>query len=136
VIVLDSSAALDYLLRLEPRATWVEPQLETADWEIHVPHVFDVEVVGVVRHLTRLGAMNEVLAVEVLADLAALEIQRHAHVELTERAWELRRLVTVADAMFIALAERLEAPLVTTDHWLGRVYGLTINELRTPVLVP
>jgi predicted nucleic acid-binding protein len=131
VIVLDSSAAVDYLLRLEPRATWVETQLDQTGWEVHVPHVFDVEVVGVLRRLVLLYVISDVLAAEVLTDLADLDVHRYSQVDLFERAWELRRIVTTSDAMFVALAERLEAPLVTTDRSLGRVH-----DLRIPILAP
>jgi predicted nucleic acid-binding protein len=40
-----------------------------------------------------------------------------------ERIWELRENVTPADAAYVALAEELGAPLLTTDARLTRAVG-------------
>ena len=54
-------------------------------------------------------------AAEAIADLADLDLHRHPHLDLLTRAWELRENVTAYDAMYVALAEALDAPLVTCD---------------------
>ena len=120
MIVLDSSAAIDYLLGREPEAGWVRQQLWHARWQIRVPHVFDVEVVGVLRRQVlegRLGAQDARARVQMLTELGAL---RYGHVRLLGRVWELYPSVTVPDACFVALAEALDLPLVTTDRRLAR----------------
>ena len=131
MIVLDSSAAVDYLLGREPEAAWVRQQLRDAHWRIRVPHVFDVEVVGVLRRY--------VLARELLAEdaharvllLAQLPARRYPHVQLLGRVWELYPTVRTPDACFVALAEALSIPLVTTDRRLARARGP-----RIPILAP
>lgn len=65
-----------------------------------------------------------------LADLGALRIDRVAHGPLLGRCWELRANLTVYDAGYVALAERLEATLVTADVRLSRAPGV-----RCPVEV-
>ena len=55
------------------------------------------------------------LVFEALADFVGLDLHRHAHLDLLTRAWKLRENVTVYDAMYVALAEALEAPIVTCD---------------------
>ena len=41
-----------------------------------------------------------------------------------DRAWELRDNVTVYDAVYVALAELLDAPLVTADSRLAKAPGI------------
>jgi predicted nucleic acid-binding protein len=40
-----------------------------------------------------------------------------------DRIWQLRTHVTAYDAVYIALSEALDAPLVTTDVRLARTRG-------------
>ena len=60
-----------------------------------------------------------------LSDLAALEVERFSHVRLLTRVWELRDNLTVYDALYVALAETLEAPLVTLDARMALARGTT-----------
>jgi predicted nucleic acid-binding protein len=48
---------------------------------------------------------------------------------LIERAWELRAHLTIADGVYVALAELLDAPLLTLDARLARAggHGATIG---------
>ena len=59
-----------------------------------------------------------------LLDLRALDLERHAHEPLLERVWQLRQNLTACDAVYVALAEALEAPLLTCDARLARAPGL------------
>jgi predicted nucleic acid-binding protein len=54
---------------------------------------------------------------------AALAVERHAHQDLMPRIWQLRELLTAYDGAYIALAEALDAPLLTCDAKLGRSHG-------------
>ncbi|MGH9205136.1 MAG: type II toxin-antitoxin system VapC family toxin, partial [Acidimicrobiales bacterium] len=62
-------------------------------------------------------------AQEALADLTDLPLVRYAHAHLVSRVWSLRESLTAYDAVYIALAEALEAPLLTTDRKLARSHG-------------
>ena len=64
-----------------------------------------------------------VLEFLLLADLADLDLHRHPHIDLLTRAWKLRENVTAYDAMYVVLAEALEAPIVTCDRRLARAPG-------------
>jgi predicted nucleic acid-binding protein len=56
-------------------------------------------------------------------DAADPRITRYPHVPLLGRAWELRDSLGVYDAVYVALAELLEAPRVTCDERLARAGG-------------
>jgi predicted nucleic acid-binding protein len=129
VIVLDSSAALDYLLSVGP-GEWVEGQLEVVD-RAHAPHVIDVEVLGGLRKHVLDGRVTASRAEGALRHFRQLRIRRYPHRPLIGRMWELRHNLTASDAAFVALAGALSVPLVTTDLRLARAPRLGV-EIRTP----
>ena len=88
------------------------------------PHLIDVEVLGVVRRDHLLGRLDATAAHQAVEDLHDWPGERFGHRRLLERAWELRGNVRPWDAMYVALAEALDAPLLTLDRRLGRVQGL------------
>lgn len=71
-------------------------------------------------------------AAEAIADLADLDLHRHSHLHLLTRAWKLRENITAYDAMYVALAEALEASVVTCDQRLGKAPG---HRARVEVIV-
>jgi len=121
VIVLDSSATVEYVA-LREHADWVETVIED-DPDVHSPHVLDVEVASALRKLVGRGELRGAAARRALNDLAELDIARYPHVGLLDRIWELRSVLTPYDAAYIALAELLDATLVTTDARLARSHG-------------
>ncbi|CAN5810829.1 MAG: type II toxin-antitoxin system VapC family toxin [Ilumatobacteraceae bacterium] len=94
------------------------------DEEHAAPHVIDVEVLNVIRRDLLLGRLEAVAADQAIADLRDWPGERFGHRSLIDRAWELRDRVRGWDAFYVALAEAFNAPLITTDHRLGRVRGL------------
>ena len=129
MIVLDTSAAVDYLLAYEP-AAWVEEQLRNAE-RVHAPHLLDVEVVGGLRKQVQAGLVTARRADAALSDFMDMRVRRYPHRPFLGRMWRLRHNLTAGDAAFAALAEALGMPLVTTDLRLAAAPGLRI-EIRTP----
>jgi predicted nucleic acid-binding protein len=121
VIVLDSSAAVEYLA-LRDLGGWVDDRIQE-DPDVHTPHLFDVEVANGLRGLVHRGELRASDARAALGDLADLDLARYPHVDLLERIWELRTHVSSYDAAYVALAEVLDATLVTTDGRLARTHG-------------
>jgi predicted nucleic acid-binding protein len=117
VIVLDSSAAIDYLVELE-LGPWVAEQIRGED--VHAPHLIDIEVLGELRRRVQRRELDRFRAEEALEDLAMLDLTRHPHVLLLPHMWALRDNVIASDAVYVALASSLDAPLVTTDQRLAR----------------
>jgi len=98
------------------------------------PELVDLEVASVLRRQAQAGAINVRRAGLALADLAALPLQRAPHLPLLPRCWELRENLTVYDAAYVALAEVLDATLLTGDRRLARASGprCDIEVVRTP----
>jgi len=122
VIVVDASALLEFLLQT-PLGTRVEARLFRDEEEFHSPHLVDVEVTQGLRRLVRAAEVSPDRAAEAIADLADLDLHRHAHLDLLTRAWKLRDNLTAYDAMYVALAEALDAPMVTCDTPLAKAPG-------------
>jgi predicted nucleic acid-binding protein len=122
VIVLDASAAIELLLNT-PLGERVGDRLAGAGETLHAPHLLDVEVLHVVRRLCAGGTLGERRARQALADLADLSVVRYSHEDLIGRAWTMRATLTAYDAMYVALAEALDATVVTCDGRLGRAHG-------------
>jgi len=70
-----------------------------------------------------MGEVSSGRADEAIVDLADLDLHRHPHVDLLGRAWKLRGNVSAYDAMYVALAEALEATVVTCDRALAKAPG-------------
>ena len=122
MIVVDASALLEFLLQTA-LGTRVEARLFRDRDELHAPHLADVEVTQGLRRLVRTGDLSPVRAAEAIADLADFDLHRHPHLDLLTRAWKLRDNVTAYDAMYVALAEALDAPVVTCDTPLAKAPG-------------
>jgi predicted nucleic acid-binding protein len=93
------------------------------DERLFAPELLDLEVASVWRRAVRGGHMTEQRARQALADLAVLPLVRAPHASLMPRAWDLRDNLTIYDAAYVALAEALDAPLLTADRKLTRTSG-------------
>jgi predicted nucleic acid-binding protein len=88
------------------------------------PHVIDAEVLGIIRRDHMLGRLDWTAARQAVEDLRGWPGERFGHRSLLDRAWELREKLRTWDALYVALAEALNAPLLTLDERLGRVEWL------------
>jgi predicted nucleic acid-binding protein len=122
MIVVDASAVLEVLLRT-PAAGAVEGRLFEPLQTLHAPHLLDVEVAQVVRRYAANGEIDVERGRMALDDLADLPLDRYPHDFLLSRVWELRNNFTAYDAMYVALAEVLDAPLLTRDKRLAASPG-------------
>ena len=129
MLVLDASVLFEVVADT-PRAESLRSYL-AADDDQAAPHLIDAEVLAVIRTQHRVGALDATAAAQAVSDLATWPGQRWPHGLLLERAWELRSNVRAYDALYVALAEAMDATLLTLDERLARAPGI-----RCPVDVP
>jgi predicted nucleic acid-binding protein len=118
VIVVDASALLEALLQTAS-AKAVEDWLFAPGQTLHAPHLLDVEVAQVIRRYAANGDIDDARAGLALGDLADFALRRYPHDFLLPRIWDLRKNLTAYDAAYVALAEALDAPLLTRDRRLA-----------------
>jgi predicted nucleic acid-binding protein len=122
MIVVDASALLESLLRT-PAAEAVERRLFNPRQTLHAPHLLDVEVAQVIRRYEANGEIDSERGRAALVDLADFPLHRYPHDFLLPRVWDLRNNLTAYDAVYVALAEALDAPLLTRDQRLAAAPG-------------
>ena len=113
-IVLDASVVVAGLMN---------HHADARHWMAHrgvlVPHLIDAEVANVCRRRVLAGMSRPDVARRVLRRWVQWPAIRISHQPLVDRAWSLSDNVSTYDAMYVALAERLDATLVTLDQRLA-----------------
>jgi predicted nucleic acid-binding protein len=133
VIVVDASAIVELLLKTDVEsASAIADRCFAVEQTMHAPHLLDVEVAQVLRRYRRFGEVSAPRGRQAVEDLARMPLERYSHQLLLPRIWELRHNASAYDAAYLALAEALEAPLLTLDSALATVPGhsATVEVLR------
>jgi predicted nucleic acid-binding protein len=121
MLVVDASCLFEVVADTE-QAEPIRTRL-AADPDHAAPHLVDAEVLGVIRRHHISGALDATSAAQAVDDLADWPGERYGHRSLLSRAWDLRATVRSWEALYVALAEALDATLVTTDVRLARARG-------------
>lgn len=129
-IVLDSSAIVALLVDGGETGEWVAATAENLF--LATPALAIFEAANVLRRHQLAGRLELVEATLAHRDLLSLPLQLWPFSPLAERAWELRETLTTYDASYVALAELLDATLVTLDRRLMRASGSTCTILTPP----
>ncbi|MHB8504621.1 MAG: type II toxin-antitoxin system VapC family toxin, partial [Acidimicrobiales bacterium] len=111
MLVVDASCLFEVVVGAA-RAEQIRRRL-AEDQDPAAPHIVDVEVFSVIRREHWLGRIDQTAADQAVEDLQAWPGERFGHRPLLPRAWELRATVRGWDAMYVALAEALDCPLLT-----------------------
>lgn len=122
MIVLDASATVDWLLQTSAGRK-IEARIYSGNESLHAPHLLDLEVAQVMRRLARERTISAQRADEALEDLISLRLTRHPHTLFLTRVWRLRNNLSAYDAAYIAVAEMLDAPLLTRDSRIASAPG-------------
>jgi predicted nucleic acid-binding protein len=125
VIVTDASVAVDLLLNNQPYSDVIFRRIREERARLAAPYLIDAEVTQVLRRFVRQNKLSEQRAWNALRDYSDIPLTRYPHLPLLARAFELRNNVTVYDALYIVLAEALDAPLITRDRALANIPGQT-----------
>lgn len=123
MIVADASAIIELLLRT-PAGQRVEHRILRPGESVHAPALLDVEVAQVLRRYALRGELSPARGAAAIATLAVFPLHRYPHEPLLPRIWELRENLTAYDAAYVALAEALDAPLLTGDDRLAGAAGI------------
>ena len=121
MLVVDTSAILDAIAGVEPSPGLIARL--SADGELHAPHLIDVEILHALLGMTMRGEITDDRAADARTDFADAALRRYPHEPLSDRIWELRHNLSAYDAAFVALAEALDAPLITCDGGLASASG-------------
>ena len=114
-LVLDASAMVDLLLGADS-AVLIRVRL-LAGW-LHAPAHFDAEVLSALGRLNRAGHLPAAMVYSLLPRVENAPIHRHPVSRLLGGAWDRRHELSLADALYVDLAERLDAPIISTDDRL------------------
>ena len=126
MIVLDASAAIDWLLQTATGQR-IERRIYSLGESLHAPHLLDLEVAQVLRRLVREAAVPAQRADQALQDLFDLRVTRYPHFVFLPRIWQLRDNVSAYDAAYVALTEKLGATLLTRDARLASASARRVN---------
>jgi len=127
--VCDASAAVAVLLDAGPAGRWATTTLNGSD--LSVPSLFPFETANIIRRHELAALITADQAAQAHADLLDLAVEQWPYELLAARAWQLRGNLTMYDASYVALAERLDVALVTLDQGMGRA-----PDVRCAVVTP
>ncbi len=132
--VVDASVLVEYLTGgVQGEASRRQIGRVSPGW-LWAPYLVDAEVGHALRGAVRAGQIPARKARLALGDLLEMRLQRISHVPLADRAWQLRENLSFYDGLYVALAEALEAPLLTLDARLAKAPGIRAEvELVAPV---
>jgi predicted nucleic acid-binding protein len=121
VIVIDNSVLVKALIDTGPLGKACVARM--SGQALAAPALIDLEAAHAVRGLLLAGKIEKGKAHRTIQRVPLLPISRVQHTDLLPRVWELRGNLTAYDAAYVALAEKLGAPLVTGDARLARGVG-------------
>ena len=119
--VVDASVIVAALVDDSPVGRWAEALV--AGEPVAAPHLMPVEAANILRRAALAGDVSDDIATLAHGDLVALPAELFPYEPFAARVWELRGAVTAYDAWYVALAESLEAELITLDRRLAGAPG-------------
>jgi predicted nucleic acid-binding protein len=117
-LVCDGSAVVALLLDAGPAGQWVAEAM--AGGQLAAPGLLAFECSNIIRRHELAGLVSADQAAQAHADLLALPVENWPYELLGVRVWELRMNLSSYDASYVAVAELINAPLVTLDRRIGR----------------
>jgi predicted nucleic acid-binding protein len=120
-LVVDASAVVAALVDGGPTGQWAAVELGREG--LAAPHHMQIEAANILRWAVAAGDLSADVAALAHEDLLQLRVDLFPYEPHAPRVWELRNNLAVTDAWYVALAEALEAPLVTLDQRIARAPG-------------
>lgn len=119
--MVDASAVVAALVDGGPDGVWARAGLRGED--LVAPSHLYAEASNVLRRAVLAGRLGPDAGALAHRDLVDLSVTDFPFEPLADRVWELHPNVTAYDAAYVALAEGLDAPLVTLDRRLAAAPG-------------
>ncbi|WP_407317609.1 type II toxin-antitoxin system VapC family toxin [Isoptericola halotolerans] len=117
--VVDASILAEYLVGSDAGMT-ARRHFAAHDSDLHAPDHAFIEVMTVLRGWDLGGHVPSARLGSALEDLSIVPLRRWPVDRLRGRIWALRQNISAYDAGYIALAEQLDASLLTADRHLER----------------
>lgn len=128
-VVCDASALVTVLLDSGGDGIWIAARFSGA--ELCAPDLLPFECANIFRRHELSGLVSADQAAQAHGDLLDLPIDFFPYGTVAQRVWELRQNLTSYDAAYVALAEVLDAPLITLDRRLLTAPGIAC-EVEVP----
>ncbi len=120
-IVVDALVVVAAFVDSGPDGQWALHQMRRS--RLAAPHLMPVEVASVLRRGELAGDLSSDAAALAHVDLVDLPVKLFPYEPFALRVWQLRKTVTSYDAWYVALAEELDATLLTLDERLSGASG-------------
>jgi predicted nucleic acid-binding protein len=124
-LVIDASAVVALLVDGGKTGEWVRAAI--AEHDLIAPALMEFEVANILRRHELAGLIDATTAALAHRDLLDLAVEPWPYEPLAARVWQLRHNVTAYDGAYVALAELVEATLVTLDSRLASSPGPTCS---------
>jgi predicted nucleic acid-binding protein len=131
VIVVDTSAMVEFLLGRDELGFRAR-EVMADNLPVAAPYAIDLECTAALRGLVLGRKVSPDDAAESLETLDQIDLRRMDHSPFMRRVWELRDSMWPYDAIFVAMAESLDVPLLTVDKKYAGTPGIRcdIRSLR------
>ena len=120
---------VDLLLNAPPAS---DVRLRLRGERLHAPAHFDAEVLSALGRLSRAGHLPAGAASALLQKVEHARIRRHPIGPLLTGAWDRRGDLRLVDALYVELAERLSATIISTDDRLVAAASQAENPASSP----
>jgi len=128
-IVLDASAAVNLLIGEDALASKISALI--GDSCVMAPVIFPFEVTNTIRGKLSGRLIDDDTAQDAWIGMTELNVELWQWATLADRVWQLRGSITSYDASYIALAELMGCPLLTTD---ARLAAMAPNSCRVELV--
>ena len=132
IIVVDASALLELLLGTTTGAA-IDRVVRSAAVAVGPAHI-DAEVLSALGRLERARQISAEVVGDCLDDLAVMPMTRVPLPGLLAGAWALRANIAVRDALYVVVAQRTGAKLITVDRRLHSALDHLFPDLGYPML--
>lgn len=117
MLVIDASAAVDLVV---PSSRTPVLRRLIYDSRLYAPHLMYSESLSALRRMERSQELTHLQADAAVRRLRDMPVQTAWSADWIDGAWSRREWLQMTDAVYAAAAERLDAPLLTTDRRLAR----------------